>query len=139
MTRLTISEKDPRWSFLSATLFVAGISVMVVFSTVTFAFAQTSSINGASQTQVDAALQDLSEIYGSPVVRVDQAKAICNDEQYFLACAEIGKNNNLFDEARAEQVDALVTELKGDVVNQITQCTNVECLVGVAIESAAGA
>src|SRR3989344_3945472 len=86
----------------------------------------------ASQEQVDGALEDLSTLYGSPVVRVDQAKAICNQEQYFLDCAEIGKKYNLFDADRAKQVDTLVAELKGDVANRIAECSTVECLVDVA-------
>jgi hypothetical protein len=131
-------EKDLHWSFPSTVLFAVGISVVMMLTTVTFAFAQTDQpaqsgfSEGVTQTQIDSALTDLSEVYGSPVVRVDQAKAICNDEQYFLECAEIGKRHNLFDEERAGQVDALVSEIRGNVVDQLTQCTNVDCLIEVA-------
>ena len=97
------------------------------------AFAQTTDLpEGVTQAQIDGALEDISALYGSPVVRTDQARAICNEEQYFLACAEIGAKHDLFDADRAEQVDTLVAELKGDVADRIAECSTVECLMDVA-------
>jgi hypothetical protein len=113
-------------------LVVIAISAIFLFVATSLVFAQTTPPEGKTQAQIDAALQDLSALYGSPVVRIDQAKAICNDEQYFLACGEIGRKHNLFDADRALQVDSLITEFKGSVVQQIEQCSNVDCLVEVA-------
>ena len=89
-----------------------GVSILL---TATAAFAQTLP-EGVTQAQMDAALSDLSALYGSPVVRVDQAKAICNQEQYLVDCAKIGQKHGLFPKERAEQVDTLLTELKGQSV-----------------------
>lgn len=89
-----------------------------------------------SQEQIDAALRDLSEIYGSSVVRTDQARAICNQEQYMIECAEIGKRHSLFADEREEEVDAILDELKGKVVEELKQCGNTECLIEVATKIA---
>ncbi len=102
------------------------------FAVATHVFAQTELPQGVTQEQIDAALADISAVYGSPVVRADQAKAICNQEQYFFACAEIGKKHGLFDTERIKQVNTLVNQLRGDVIVKLTQCTDVDCLVGVA-------
>ena len=88
------------------------------------AYAQTGGI--------DAALGELSELYGSPVVRIDQARAICNQEQYLVECAEIGKKHNLFPEDREREVDALLTQFKGSVIEEFKQCASSECLIGIA-------
>ena len=105
-----------------------GVSILL---TATAAFAQTLP-EGVTQAQMDAALSDLSALYGSPVVRVDQAKAICNQEQYLVDCAKIGQEHGLFSKERAEQVGTLLIELKGQVVEELKQCGSTECLVAVA-------
>ncbi len=87
---------------------------------------------GVSQAQIDAAMSELSKLYGSPVVRVDQAKAICNQEKFIVECAEIGRRNGLFPKERAAQVDALLDSIKGEVVSKLKECSSVECLVDVA-------
>ena len=38
--------------------------------------------DGVTEEQMNAAFKDLSVVYGAPVVRLDQAKAICNEEKY---------------------------------------------------------
>src|SRR3989344_1800923 len=106
-----------------------GVALLLVAAT---AFAQTALPEGVSQEQIDGALSDLSEVYGSPVVRVDQAKAICNEEQYLEDCAKIGQKHELFSEDRSEQVDAVLVELKGDSIEKLKQCSDVACLVEVA-------
>ncbi|MBI2097497.1 MAG: hypothetical protein HYT46_00975, partial [Candidatus Vogelbacteria bacterium] len=86
-----------------------------------------------AQTEaMSAALGELSEIYGSPVVRVDQARAICDQEQYIVECAKIGKKYDLFSEEREREVDVLLTQFKSDVVTEFKQCESTECLIGVA-------
>ena len=106
-----------------------GVALLLVAAT---AFAQTALPEGVSQEQIDGALSDLSEVYGFPVVRVDQAKAICNEEQYLEDCAKIGQKHELFSEDRSEQVDAVLVELKGDSIEKLKQCSDVACLVEVA-------
>ena len=107
---------------------VLGVSILL---TATAAVAETLP-EGVVQAQMDAALTDLSALYGSPVMRVDQAKAICNQEQYLVECAKIGQKHGLFPRERAAQVDTLLTELKGQVVEELKQCGSTECLVTVA-------
>ena len=119
-----------RKSLPHALVILAGTLILMFGAAV--AFAQTDLPEGVTQAQIEAALEDISALYGSPVVRTDQARAICNEEQYFLACAEIGTEHDLFDADRAEQVDTLVTELKGDVADRIAECSTVECLMDVA-------
>ena len=109
-----------------------GIITVLAFIVSGIVFAQTSELDGVSQTQIDTALSELSSVYGSPITRTDQAKAICNQEQYFVDCAEIGKRNNLFSEERAEQVDIILTEIKGKFVNELKQCADIDCLINVA-------
>src|SRR3989344_9201010 len=118
---------------LSLSLALAFLLGAALLFTATTTLAQTQTLpEGVTQVQMDAALSDLSTLYGSPVTRVDQAKAICNQEQYFVECAQIGQKHGLFPEERAEQVDALLTELKGAVVDELKQCGSTECLVTVA-------
>src|SRR3989344_1925172 len=87
---------------------------------------------GVPDEAVQAALSDLSEVYGFPVVRIDQPKAICNEEQYVAECAEIGREHDLFSDDRAEQVDVVLAELQGDTIERFKQCTDTACLVEVA-------
>src|SRR3989344_2250641 len=110
-------------------------AVIVASSVLLFAatavFAQTLP-EGVTQVQMDAALADVSALYGSPVVRIDQARAICNQEQYLVECAEIGQKHGLFPGERQEQVGALLDQFKGRIIEELKQCGNIECLVGVA-------
>ncbi|MEK7144356.1 MAG: hypothetical protein AAB794_00630 [Patescibacteria group bacterium] len=109
---------------------VAGIIGALGIASV--AFAQTTLPEGVTEKQMNSALKDLSEVYGAPIVRVDQAKAICNEEQYVTECAQIGKKHDLFSDERAKQVDTLLNELKGDVVEKLKKCDDIACLVDVA-------
>ena len=105
---------------------------LVFFS---FAFAQTTSSNlpeGTTQTQITSALEDLSAVYGKPVENVDEARNICNSEQFLVRCAEIGKNNNLYKEGEVSQVNTLLSQIKGDVGARLSRCATAECLLDVA-------
>ena len=102
------------------------------FGLVGVASAQTTPPEGTTDTQINSALKDLSTVYGTPVVRIDQAKAICNEERYIVDCAEIGKKHDLFSGDRTKQVTALLAELKGKSVEKLKQCEDVACLVDVA-------
>src|SRR3989338_3999745 len=118
-------------------LFTVMLTIML-FGVLGVASAQTALPEEVTQEQLDAALLDLSAVYGSPIVRLDQAKAICNEEQYLVDCAEIGKKHDLFAEDRAKQVDTLLTEFRGDAVLRMKQCEDVTCLIDVANSIAKG-
>ena len=111
---------------------LAAAGTILAFGIAGIAFAQTALPEGVTDAQMNSALKDLSAVYGTPVVRIDQAKAICNDEQYVVNCAEIGKKYDLFSDDRAKQVDTLLTEFKGEVVEKMKQCDSAACLVDVA-------
>ena len=96
-----------------------------------------SDAQAQTEDQIASALADLSEAYGSSVDTEEQAKEICSQEEYLTICAEIGRQNNLFDDDHLEQVDALLDELKGDLVEDLISCQNEECLLGVADSLAA--
>lgn len=111
---------------------LAGAWAIGVFGIAGAALAQVAPLDGATEAQMNAAFVDLSDIYGAPVVRIDQAKAICNEEKYVVSCAEIGKKHDLFSDARTKQVDALLVEFKGEVVEKMKRCEDAACLVEVA-------
>ncbi|OGG80508.1 hypothetical protein A3A39_00300 [Candidatus Kaiserbacteria bacterium RIFCSPLOWO2_01_FULL_54_13] len=102
-------------------------AILLVLST-SSVFAQ----EGPSEESMRAALEDLSAIYGSPVVRIDQASAICNQEQFMVECANIGKKHGLFPEEREQQVNSILLRLKGRVVDELKLCGDTECLINVA-------
>ena len=103
-----------------------------VFGMAGVALAQTALPDGVTEEQMNAAFKDLSAVYGAPVVRLDQAKAICNEEKYVTDCAQIGKKHDLFSDERTKQVDTLLTEFKGEAVEKLKQCSDAACLVEVA-------
>ncbi len=109
---------------------------IAAFGIAGIAFAQTALPEGVTEEQMNSAFKDLSSVYGAPVVRLDQAKAICNEEKYIVDCAEIGKRHELFPDERTKQVDALLSEFKGDAVEKMKACTDVACLVDVAMSIA---
>lgn len=111
-------------------LAVAG--TVLAFGIAGVAFAQTALPEGITEARMNSALKDLSAMYGAPVVRLDQAKAICNEEKYVVGCAEIGKKHNLFSYERTKQVNTLLTEFKGDVIEKMKKCEDATCLVDVA-------
>lgn len=111
---------------------LAGAWAIGLFGIAGAALAQVAPLDGATEAQMNAAFEDLSAVYGAPVVRIDQAKAICNEEKYVVNCAEIGKKHDLFSGARAKQVDTLLTEFKGEVVEKMKRCEDAACLVEVA-------
>ena len=111
---------------------LAGAWAIGLFGMAGVALAQTAPPSGATEAQMNAAFKDLSAVYGAPVVRADQAKAICNDEKYVVECAEIGKKHDLFSDDRVKQVDTLLTEFKGEAVEKMKQCEDTACLVDVA-------
>ncbi len=88
----------------------------------------------ADEAQVRAAIKDLSSATGQKVTSEEQAKSICNSEQYLDTCAEIGKKYNLYTSDEVKQVDAFLKEVKGKVLEDIKSCPDEECLFRVANE-----
>ena len=115
---------------------VVFITAVLVSLAAVFVFAQAQTEPGvteaATQEQISAALQDLSDISGQDVTSQEEAHEICNMDKYLADCAEIGKEHNLFPQEQLAQVDTILDEIKGAVANQIKSCQSIECLVGVA-------
>ena len=119
---LTYCKKLLVVPFIVAGVFLA---LAVLFSSLAMA---------ADEAQVQAAIKDLSSATGQNVTSGEQAKSICNNEQYLDTCAEIGKKYNLYTSDEVKQVDAFLKEVKGKVLEDIKSCSNEECLFRVANE-----
>lgn len=85
---------------------------------------------------LEPALQDLSAAIGQPVATKDEAKAVCDQERYLVACADIGKKYNLYEPQELTHVEAFIAEVKGKVAEQLSACRDADCLLGVAKELA---
>src|SRR3989344_6071281 len=110
-------------TYVRILMFGAGIFLVSAF----FVFAQTID-TAPSQAVFD----DLSELTGQEVTRLEQAKAICNIEQFITGCAEIGKKYGLYTADEQKQVDSVLSELKGKIVEDLQKCSTEECLIKVA-------
>lgn len=122
---------EMRFNKLKTSISFLAIGALAVVSFV--AFGQTDTTTPAVvQGNVGEALKDLSAVFGQEVANVTQAKTICNQEKYLSDCAEIGKKHQLFKADEIKQVDAVLTELKGKIVEDLKNCATEECLVGVA-------
>src|SRR3989344_1996722 len=114
-------------TYVRILMFGAGIFLVSAF----FVFAQTID-TAPSQAVFD----DLSKLTGQEVTRLEQAKAICNVEQFITGCAEIGKKHGLYTADEQKQVDSVLSELKGKIVDDLQKCSTEECLVTVASQLA---
>ena len=92
-----------------------------------FVFAQTSE-----PAPSQAVFDDLSKLTGQEITRLEQAKAVCNVEQFITGCAEIGKKYGLYTADEQKQVDSVLSELKGKIVEDLQKCSTEECLIKVA-------
>lgn len=113
---------------LSISNLALGIGVFLIPAL--FVLAQAPTIDN------QAVFDDLSKLTGQEVTRVEQAKAICDVEQFITECAEIGKKYNLYTADEQKQVDSVLSELKGKVVEDLKKCSTEECLVNVASQLA---
>lgn len=82
--------------------------------------------------RVAGALKDLSLAVGHTITTTKEARAICNQDQYLTICAEIGKKHKLYSAERAKEVDVVLEQLKGKIMEQLKACTTSECLLNVA-------
>ena len=85
-----------------------------------------------STDQIAGALRDLSQAVGREITTTTEAREVCNQGQYLTVCAEIGKKHKLYNAERAKEVDIVLEQLKGKIMEQLKACTTMECLVGVA-------
>ena len=81
---------------------------------------------------VDNALKDLSTAVGRPVTTKEEARKICNEDKYITICAEIGKKRALYTAERAKEVELILEQLKGKVIDQLKACATKECVLAVA-------
>src|SRR3989338_1260271 len=109
------------------------LAAVGVFLASTFLF---SVAYAAEEAQLDAAVKDLITATGQQLTSHEEAKALCNQEQYFDICAEVGKRHGLYTEEEKKQVDSFLAEVKGTILADIKSCTTEECLVMVAGELA---
>ena len=109
------------------------LAAVGVFLASTFLF---SVAYAAEEAQLDAAVKDLITATGQQLTSHEEAKALCNQEQYFDICAEVGKRHGLYTEEEKKQVDSFLAEVKGTILADIKSCTTEECLVRVAGELA---
>lgn len=88
------------------------------------------------ENSISAALQDLSAATGQTITTKEQAAEICDQEKYFVTCAQIGKKYQLYKKDEVKDVDAFLNEIKGQIAEELAQCQDPECLVSVAQEFA---
>ncbi|OGN15471.1 MAG: hypothetical protein A3J47_02770 [Candidatus Yanofskybacteria bacterium RIFCSPHIGHO2_02_FULL_43_22] len=100
------------------------------------AFLFLSPAGAAEETQIQAAIDDLSSATGQDITSKDQALELCNQEQYLDTCADIGKKYELYTPEEIGQVDDFLNEVKGKILNDIKTCVDEECLIRVANELA---
>ncbi len=107
--------------------FFSGLLLAVVLSSHLF-----SSVVIAAEEAYAKPLAELSSAIGQEIKDVAGAKEACNQEKYFVACAEIGKKYGLYKADQVKQVDAVLTELKGSISDELKNCADETCLLGVA-------
>ena len=93
-------------------------------------------VSAAEEAQIKDAIKELRSVTGQAVTSEDQAKALCNQEQYLDVCADIGKKYDLYTPEEIKSVDDFLVEVKGKILDDIKKCNSEECLVRVAGELA---
>src|SRR3989338_2654690 len=116
-------------------LFILGVGVLLA-SAFLFSFIAQAQTDTDQEAKVEAAIEDLSAVTGQEITSEDQAKDICNQEQYMDICADIGKKHDLYTPEEEEQVNDFLTEVKGKILDDIKSCPDEECLIRVANELA---
>src|SRR3989338_431712 len=93
-------------------------------------------VGAAEEAQIKDAIKELRSVTGQAVTSEDQAKALCNQEQYLDVCADICKKYDLYTPEEIKSVDDFLVEVKGKILDDIKKCNSEECLVRVAGELA---
>lgn len=88
----------------------------------------------AAQTKENksAAIKEIGDKIGVNITSENQAREICSQERYLTLCAEIGKKHSLYNDDKVKDVDAVLEQLKGQVVEDLKNCATTECFVNVA-------
>lgn len=86
----------------------------------------------ADEESSNLALRELSSIVGREIKDKSDAKKVCDEEKYVVACADIGKKFSLYKAEQVKEVDAVLGEIKGTVALELKECSDDDCLVGVA-------
>ncbi len=118
---------------MSLLIIRAGVLLASVFL---FSFIAQAQTDAAHEVKVQAAIQDLSSATGQTITSENQARDLCNQEQYLDVCADVGKKHDLYTKEEVGQVDQFLTEVKGKILDDIKSCLDEECLVRVANELA---
>ena len=117
-------------------LFILGVSVFLA-SAFLFYFIAQAQTDADHEAQVKAAIEDLSSTTGQTITSEEEAKNLCNLEQYLDVCADVGKEHDLYTPEEERHVDDFLTEIKGKILEDIKSCPDDECLIRVANELAA--
>src|SRR3989344_7303340 len=117
-------------------LFILGVSVFLA-SAFLFYFIAQAQTDADHEAQVKAAIEDLSSTTGQTISSEEEAKNLCNLEQYLDVCADVGKEHDLYTPEEERHVDDFLTEIKGKILEDIKSCPDDECLIRVANELAA--
>src|SRR3989344_1607481 len=110
--------------------FILGVCVLLASA---FSFSLIAQAE-VSEAQIQGAIQELSTLTGQNIASEDQAKDLCNKEQYLDVCADIGKKHNLYTQEEVKQVNAFLDEVKGKILEDIKSCPDEGCLIRVANE-----
>jgi len=110
--------------------FILGVGVLLASA---FSFSLIAQAE-VSEAQIQGAIQELSTLTGQNIASEDQAKDLCNKEQYLDVCADIGKKHNLYTQEEVKQVNAFLDEVKGKILEDIKSCPDEGCLIRVANE-----
>ncbi|MEK7624690.1 MAG: hypothetical protein AAB404_03170 [Patescibacteria group bacterium] len=113
-------------------ILIAGALLMPAIFVAAQTTDSTSSANSAISENETMALQDLSQLTGQQIISVVQAREICNLEKFMADCADIGKKRNLYDPEEIKQVNAVLVELKGKIIEDLKNCVDENCLFKVA-------
>ncbi len=121
-------------SYLSRRMAAGVLLFGALAAPVFFASAQTpqTPAGNAPPANIASALNDLSRLTGQTVTTPDQARALCDQEQFLADCARIGKQHNLYSAERRTQVDGVLEELTGRIAEDLKQCRDEACIVEVA-------
>src|SRR3989338_290586 len=89
---------------------------LIVGVFLTSAFLFISLAQAAEEAQIQAAISDLNSATGQNITSQDQAKELCNQEQFLDVCANVGKRHDLYTSEEIKQVDDFLNEVKGKIL-----------------------
>lgn len=123
-------------SYCKNLIFLSVLAAGFLFSAVFVSVYAAEGDATPAPEQISAALEDLSAATGQTIGTKEAAAEVCDSEKYFTVCADIGKNHDLYEEEEIKQVDEFISEIKGNIADQLQSCQTTECLISVANELA---